>query len=144
MRLANRRREQIGVARVERFGSGCTGSAGIPAIGTSGIPAIGSTTFQVRLEGARASSPAGLLLSPARSDLPLGFGCTLYLSPVLVVAIATSTNTVGSAAVPLPFPNVASHVGVNLYFQYGVLDPAGAYGGVFAASNAVRVVIGRS
>ena len=52
----------------------------------------------------------------------LGGGCQLLVSPD--AARSAVTNAVGDASLPLIIPNQPALIGVNMYFQWVVIDPA--------------------
>ena len=126
----------------ENFGLGCAGTAGkVPSISSIGAPTIGNATWGVGLANAFSTTPALLFLNNARADLSLG-ACTLY--PALpAVTIATVTDAAGAGSTTLPLANNVSWVGLQLYFQWVAVDPAGAYFGLVSFSDGLRVMIGK-
>jgi ELWxxDGT repeat protein len=135
----------LGASEIETFGTGCAGTAGIPAIGASGVPSIGNAAFGVTLSSARPSSACALVLALNRADLAIGFGCTVYPSLVPPISVNMVTDALGQTTLNLPIPAPPSNAGFNLYFQWVVADPSGAFGpGGVALSNGLRVQTGKS
>ena len=130
-------------ALAQIVGTGCAGTGGnVPQIAASGLPTFGNPSFAVTLSNGRPTAAAFLAIAPALSPVPLGFGCTLYLGPLLPL-LPTSTNGSGAASVAFAIPaDVPPFAGLDLFFQYAVLDPFGAYFGTYALSNALRIQIG--
>lgn len=130
-------------ALTQLVGTGCAGTAGnVPQIAASGLPTFGNPSFAVTLSNGRPNAAAFLAIAPALSPVPLGFGCTLYLGPLLPL-LPTSTSASGAASVGFAIPmDVPPFAGLDLFFQYAVLDPFGAYFGTYALSNALRIQIG--
>ncbi|MFM1871598.1 MAG: hypothetical protein RL398_1020 [Planctomycetota bacterium] len=124
------------------IGTGCPGTGSLtPAIAATGAPVLG-TSFSIDLADARANSFAAILLAFVRNDFPLGGGCTLY--PMIPgVTAMLQTSGVGTASASLAIPAAPSMIGLTVFAQWTVLDPAGAYGpGVAAFSDGLRATIG--
>lgn len=68
-------------------------------------------------------------------------GNTLWVDPAIVVPLSWSTGFGSRATVPLPLPNLPSLVGVTLWHQTAVLDPAANALGI-VTSNATETRIG--
>lgn len=130
----------------------CTGGGGsflVPSLEVSGNPTIGNTLVQT-LSAAKPSSSAFQMVGfsdTAWGGTPLPFAmggigapsCSLFVSPDVVIGVATSAA--GAATRNLGLPNTAALVGGRLFEQFLVLDgPANALG--VTVSNAVRIVIG--
>jgi hypothetical protein len=137
-------------ATVAIFGSGCSGSAGVPALAprAGSRPWLGDTLHLV-CTGLPASGAAAALLGlsnrswsgvPLPLDLaPLGMpGCSLLVSADVFLLLA---NAGGIAALDMPVPNSPPLVGTAIYVQALSFDPtANAFG--VTASNGVRALIG--
>jgi len=129
-------------ALVQAYGAGCAGTGGlVPLLTGIGQPTQPSTTFGVQLSNARALSPALMLFALEPASSPFG-ACTL-----LVTLPASSsmrfTNGLGTDTYVFGVPASPVLVGFDLYFQYAVLDPLGAYGpGLAAFSNGLKVQVG--
>lgn len=134
---------QLGVSEAVNFGTRCAGT-GTPTIGTSGgSPFAGNSSFAVTLSNAAASAPAALFLNNALGNLPIG-SCTIYPSLFPEIKVDTFTNAGGSASVPLAIPAGTWNWGIQLYFQYVVIDIGGPILGLASTSDALRIRIGRS
>jgi hypothetical protein len=132
------------------FGSGCTGSAGVPTLAAvpGARPWTGST-FTVELRALPLGASAFMFTGfsnttwgPFALPLPLAAygmpGCSLLAAPDVVYPFAVS-GTVGQW--DLPIPTNTSLVGVTFFNQGIVLDrPANQAGAVL--SNAAGGVIG--
>jgi hypothetical protein len=81
-----------------------------------------------------------LVLATGTQSLPLGGGCTLYLSGNLVPLFG-ATNAAGFASIEMPIPFDASLRGITIYAQGFVSDPLGSYAGM-ASSSGLRLVLG--
>lgn len=124
------------------FGVGCAGTSGVPVISAVGLPTFSNPAFGVKVSNARPFAPTLLGLSLDQFTTPLGPGCDLFLLPPIVL-LSTVTNGAGEVTVSLPIPGSASSfAGCPAYFQYFIFDPAGAYAGQFAFSDALRIKVG--
>lgn len=130
------------------FGSGCSGSNGVPTLAGSGAPHIG-TTFTVNVTNLSASASAFMLTGisstnwsglPLPADLtPFGLtGCTAYVSGDLISVLAP---TAGSAALQLPLPMIPTLVGMPFYNQAISIDAAANPAGL-TVSNAGAGIVG--
>ena len=124
----------------ETYGTGCTGSAGVPSIASAGTPPrSGATGFTVSLANARASSLALLALSAGAASPP-GAACNVFLAAP-IVTVFTFTSVGGTAAFTFDISPLSPR-GVDAYLQWAVFDPAGTFLSTLALSNALRVQIG--
>ncbi|MBT3340062.1 MAG: hypothetical protein HN405_03895 [Planctomycetes bacterium] len=118
------------------FGQGGVSSGGtIPSIGNVGLPVLGST-FDVTVEFGPSNKPTVLFVGfsntsynrPPAFNLPLDM--TFYGMPgnFLLTSIdyefPNNTNGSGQAAMTLAIPNSASLAGMDVYFQWYMVDPA--------------------
>ncbi len=122
------------VALHRTFGHGCPGTAGTPQllVAANGMPRLGSS-WQLELQNlpvtpgtistfafGLSNTSTGALALPlplAAAGMP---GCTLFVSPDVVVA--TFANT-GVAAAGLAIPAGTGLIGLHVFVQGGVLDP---------------------
>ena len=133
---------RLGVPLVAEVGTGCAGTNQVvPSCSARGLPRLGEAGFAVSLQHARAQSPAAFALSEGRSDLAL-LACTFHLAAP-VFSIAHLTDGTGLAQQPLPIPNQPVLLGLELFVQWGVKDPQGAYARSFAFSNALQLLVGQ-
>jgi ELWxxDGT repeat protein len=132
----------FGGALAEPFGSGCPGTGNlVPEISGVGLPVIGNGSFGVRVSQALPFAPVALIIDAAQGQFPLGGGCTFYLGQPLVI-VPFGTDGTGQATLPAGIPNIAALVGGNIFCQWVVLDPAGAYQGLASFTGGLRIVIG--
>jgi hypothetical protein len=114
------------------YGQGCAGSGGlVPAMGHSGAVALGSTTFTIELSQAPPTALVLIVGGLSRTvsgstPLPfqLGGGCAVQAAPDAVRSGLTTAS--GTASLLLPIPNAPALMGTDLYFQWIVVDQAGA------------------
>lgn len=132
-------------SRKEYFGAGCPGSSGVtPNILVGGDPVVGGALFAINLLDARATTPAVLLLNFARSDVPIGNGCTLYPAAP-AIGIQAATNFGGQAFFGFALPADPALVGGQMFGQWAVADLGGAAGpGLAALTRGLRLVFGDS
>jgi hypothetical protein len=124
------------------FGTGCQGTgAQSPVLSYTGTPQIGSSNFILTLANARPSSPAGLIIGfsnttygPIKLPYDLRGGCLLYISPDVTVNASTSAN--GTILFPFPIANNPGYFGLNVYFQWVVVDPQSVSSLGITVSNA--------
>ncbi len=131
------------------FGSGCPGTGGvIPTQWWSfGPPSPGNTDFALRLEDARPSAPAILVVgysnttwngAPLPADLTLlgAAGCNLYDSAELVDFALTDAT--GKVAYALPIP-----LGISgtLWCQWGVIDVGAPNSLLLAMTNGGTLIL---
>lgn len=124
------------------IGVGCPGTGNqTPAIGATGTPVTGGS-FSIDLSNARANAFAGIIFAFSRNDMPLGNGCTSY--PQLPgVSSLMGVSGAGTASVNVAIPAAPVLIGFQIFAQWGVIDPAGAYGpNVAALSNGLQATIG--
>jgi hypothetical protein len=129
-------------ASVQSIGTGCAGTGSqTPGIAAAAAPVIG-TSVAIQLLNARPNTFGGILLAFARNDTPVGNGCTIHpLLPGFSALVGVSGA--GTASVALAIPAAPTLVNLQIFAQWGVLDPAGAYGpGVAAFSGALELTLG--
>lgn len=87
---------------LQTYGSGCAGSGGVvPKLAVTGNPTVGGQV-QVAITDGVGSSTALLFLGTQQAAIPMGFGCSLNVFPVLPLIVG-------------PFP----------LFPFGALGPGG-------------------
>ncbi len=131
------------------FGVGCAGSGGlVPAIGSAGLRRWGSADFAVTLDNALGGSGvmANLVIGTSNSmwsgiSLPfdLGSGCSLLVSPEAIFGVAVGGGSgpgAGTANFNIPVPVDPSLEDMTIYFQWGVMDPAGGANGLAVSNGA--------
>ena len=122
-------------ASFNTFGSGGVTSTGtIPEIGNVGVPALG-TTFDVTVDRGPANKPCILFVGfsnsyynrPPAFNLPLDMafydmpGNTLYTS--IEYEFQNNTNGSGQAGMTLAIPGDTNLAGMNVFFQWYMVDP---------------------
>ena len=70
--------------------------------------------------------------------------CTFYPSLTPTINVNTSTDGTGASSVALPVPPGPWNIGVQLYFQWVVIDIGGPLFNVASTSDALRIRIGGS
>ncbi|MCA8973442.1 MAG: hypothetical protein KDC98_01910 [Planctomycetes bacterium] len=109
------------------YGAGCRGTGALaPLMGSTGIAGTNSFTFE--LSRARANAATVLYGGFSRTTssagpLPfdIGGGCAIQAAPDAVSSFVVSST--GQASAPYPIPSAAAFFGLDLYFQWAVLDP---------------------
>ena len=106
----------------------------VPQLGNSGSPVIG-TTYNVTVSDALASTAAILMTgfsdslyqtTPLPTPLPGAPGCQILAAPDSTQFM--STNGSGAASAPFVVPNDPSYIGLPLFHQWALLDPANSLG----------------
>ena len=129
-------------ALTSRLGTGCAGTGGLtPQISGPSL-AIHGGVATVALADARPS--AGCVLGVSVSLVPSTLAptsCVVYLaSPVLTFSLVTTPR--GTASLSFAVPQAPAFTGDEIYFQWAVFDPFGAYQGILAFSDALRMRVG--
>ncbi|MCA8952899.1 MAG: VCBS repeat-containing protein [Planctomycetes bacterium] len=129
-------------ALARSFGTGCPGQGGIvPQIGALGLPRLG-TQFSVQVTQARPLAPAFLAAGLGYNPLALGGGCTFYVD-LLIGTLLRFTDASGQALSAEFVPNAPALLGLDIFYQWAVFDPAGAYQGLVAFSDGLRAQVGQ-
>jgi hypothetical protein len=140
------------VAAYSTFGTGCPGSAGVPAlhvVGSNTLPVL-NNTLMLQVDNVPVGAPVAMLIGFSNqcwdgSELPLALdvigmaGCDLLVSPLVV---APAVNNGGTASWSLLIPNDASLLCLRFFNQAIVRDPGVNFAG-YTASNGGEGVIGR-
>ncbi len=126
------------LAQSQAFGTGCAGTGGlVPAIASTNLPSAGATDFSLELSNALGFTPAVLGFSLTLTPVSIG-ACNLYVEG-LAVAGPFLTDGAGTFSLPVPLPTAASPLfGCDVFYQWVVVDPNGALGGVLAVSDGLR------
>ncbi len=130
----------IDAALADAYGTGCPGHGGlIPNLVPLAAPVLGGVDV-LELRDAAPFAPAVAAMG-LRADLPIGFGCTLLVDPI-VSQIQTTTDATGVAPIAFAIPDVP----VLLHFEFSVqplvLDPAGAWLGIASLGEGLTLRLG--
>lgn len=125
---------------VATYGSGCLGTAGVPASRWHSLPVLGAATFTLAVEHGVASALTVAMLGAVPLSAPLPGGCTLYVDPL--IQLFTVTDVDGFAALNLPIPAETRLLGLTLFGQWFVVDTGGHVLGLLSASEGFRFVVG--
>lgn len=118
------------IADFTPFGSGCAGTNNqVPILGHVGSLKHGSTTFAVTLSNAWGGASRSFLAiggsnstwGPVRLPFPLGGGCSLLVSPDIVLPFLVIN---GKSSSFVRIPTAQNLRGAKIHFQWGVVDPA--------------------
>ena len=132
---------QIGSFAGDRYGQGCPGSGGFtPTLGLSGCALAGSSVT-LNVEDGLGGGTAILLFGTQPASLPMGFGCSLNVSPLLPImpSLPLTGAGPGDGAASLTAPLPANATGLTVTGQVFVVDPGGAGG--FSNSMGLEFVI---
>jgi len=138
--------DRVLVLRSERahqfttFGTGCAGSAGIPAARWHSLPKIAAATFTLAAERGAANALTVAMLGVTQLAAPLPGGCFLYVDPL--IQLFTVTDQDGFAAINLPLPAETRLLGLDLVGQWFVVDAGGQILGLVSGSDGFRFVVG--
>ena len=138
---------QIGTGCVSPFnyGQGTPGSGGnIPNLsGIGGFPHVGSTSFGVAVTNGLGGANSTVVASLSEASLGLGFGTILIdlSQTVLTVLLPLSPGGPGQGIglLTTPVPSLPGLIGLEVFFQAVVDDPAAAAG--LALTQGVRIAI---
>jgi hypothetical protein len=138
-------------AAVFAYGSPCPGVAGSPNLVVPATPVLGAPAFSIGVTQGRPNATATVFASLAYDDFGVGGSCRAYVDaaqiflPDAVTSTTFATNAAGSGFWTTPIPNVPSAMGLSVWAQIAVWDPAGAavpqLGGA-ALTRAVRLILG--
>lgn len=131
-------------ARADLFGTGCPGTAGrqpfLAPFGAPALPRQPNSVFGLGLQNARPFAVAVLLGTSQAPAAPSG--CTLLLPGIELVWTAF-TDVRGDAHVLVPVPPAPPSLeGLELWFQWVVLDVEGRLGEFLASTEGLRVRVG--
>ena len=126
---------------VESFGRGCAGTNGVPVLDAVGRPILGNASFALTLDGAAPSSVAALNVGLTRGALAVG-PCTLLVTD-FAASLGFPTDANGHVTVALPVASNSALKGLDLFFQFAIADPNGAFQSFANVSNGLHVLIGR-
>ena len=128
----------FGPTCLTQYGSGCPGSGGfVPTLDAAGCATAGSN-ITIQVSQGLGGATALLLLGATQAATPIGFGCTLNVSPVYpaIVSFPLSGSGAGNGTVSLFGPIPSGTTGVTVVSQVFVIDPGTISG--FAASNGLQ------
>ena len=131
-------------ARADLFGTGCPGQAGRPPFiapfGAPALPRQPNTSFGVQLGHARPFAVSILLASGQAPTTPTA--CSLLLPGIDLVWTAFS-DVYGQAHVVVPVPTTPTTLrGLQLWFQWVVLDSEGQLADFLSATEGLRLRVG--
>lgn len=138
-----------GVAALQVYGNGCTGSNGsVPHIQTNSSPTLGNGSFNVGVTSGVSGAQAILFASRRPGMMTIVEPCVAWISldPAdLLFPVPTNPSSLvlspsGSGFFSFQIPPDPSLAGLDLYGQWAVLDGATASG--FSLSRALRITIG--
>ncbi|MFO1077334.1 MAG: hypothetical protein U1E73_06360 [Planctomycetota bacterium] len=128
-------------AMADLLGDGCGGALGVPNMRPGAAPRLG-TAFAIGLDGAQPNAPAfavhAFALVPG-GDLA---GCAAALDLSVGVGLFLLTDQNGVAATSVVVPNAPFALGIEIYSQWAVVDPAGGFLGALALSPVLDWMIG--
>ena len=125
-------------ARGDVFGVACPGGLGLPQMSVPGLPIHGQTA-SVALANVPAGLPVIVGISPNLAISVIGGGCVTYVGPPVLTFNVMSSGT-GDVLFPFDIPPAPMFTGAELFFQFAVMDPAGAFGTLsFSAAARIRV-----
>ena len=133
-------------AIAQPFGTGCTGTSGVPLLAATGLPTSGNPALTITLANARAAAPTIVLFSvptdgcAALLALPPS-ACVLYVqNPIVTVGPLLASGT-GAASLSFSIP-IGVPLGLDAFLQWLVIDPNGNYAQTASLSNALRLQVG--
>lgn len=132
-------------ARADLFGAGCPGIAGrqpfIAPYGGPALPRQPNPSFGVRVQNAREFA-VGVLL--ASTQVPTNLTACTFLLPQIDLVWTAFTDATGDARVVVPVPAAPTTLaGLELWFQWVILDVEGRLGMFLSATEGLRLKIGR-
>jgi hypothetical protein len=120
------------------FGSGCSlGEA--PGLGAIGSPQPGTAGFHLEVQTLGGAAPMVLLGGLQSHNMSLGNGCTLLVQPMALFAVASAQ---GWSSFPLPMPANRALLGLQLFTQAVVLDPAHSVWSGVTMSRGLQLTVG--
>ena len=106
-----------------------------------GVPRFGNTKFAVYLRNAHANSQGWLWLGLPTKAVSVGTDCNFHALGA-IIALPVQTNGLGSATTPLPIPPAKNLIGIEVFVQYGIVDPKGCFQNLVNLSDVTRVLVG--
>ncbi len=121
------------------YGTGTTGSGGrTPHIWLESSAWPGNSTLKLTLEDAAPSAPTSLVLGLQRTSTPI-IGIQLNLVPFVAMSLGL-TDAAGAAQAPMPVPNDPTLAGLQLDFQWIIIDGGSSAG--LSASRGLEEIVG--
>jgi hypothetical protein len=111
------------------YGTGCSGTNGVPSLTLSANPVIGSTINLLAGNSRGITTPAIAFVGLAPGSQPAA-GCTLLVTPPFVTTLAFLLPPSG-ATIPVTIPEDADVCGLTAYVQLMQLDPGALQGLAF-------------
>ena len=125
------------VADVTVLGPGCGSPAGQPSL-VPGYPHPGAPAFAIDLRASAGAAPCLFLFGAAQAPLPLGAGCTSYVTTPWMAAFAlTGANDMATMVTDIPL----AQQGFAFVTQAAVLDPLAPLG--LVVTDGLRITVGR-
>ena len=123
------------------LGDGCRGSTGTPRMRADVGPRLGAA-FAIDLDRARPNAP--VFIAHAFGIVPNGdrAGCAPALDLTVGTSLFLLADGSGHAATSLSVPNAPFALGLELYSQWVVVDPAGGFLGGLALSPVLDWLVG--
>lgn len=124
----------------QSYGTGCPGSGGfVPVLTFTGCADPGQPVTLGMKKG-KGGAPAIILLGASSANLPIGFGCSLLVFPVVpspvTLTLAGGGNGNGSTSIATAYPPAAALV--SFAMQAFVIDAGSPLG--YAATNGIVVL----
>ncbi len=132
----------LDLADASVYGTGCSAVDPTPTLDADGMPRLGNLGFGFYLRNGTPRAPVSVLFAAAPAAQPLD-GCTVLLTPRLLVGAGTILGMDGTGAARLPIPNDPSLSGVTLFAQAVLLNPGGALFGDADLTNGVQIRLGQ-
>jgi hypothetical protein len=130
-----------GLAGVGSYGEGCGVGGQVPGIASNGIPTLGNSSFAVTVFRGTPNALATAVFGPAPAAGQLG-ACTVLVAPPWSTLPSVLTSASGFATAGLAVPVAPSLVGIELFGQYLVIDPAGPFLGFATLSDGLGLLLG--
>ncbi|HEX5053190.1 MAG TPA: hypothetical protein VFZ65_15555 [Planctomycetota bacterium] len=125
------------------YGTGCPGAGAVtPSAGVNGLPRLGNPTFGLVVSQALPSTIALPLGSLTQASVPIGGSCQALIAPPFLNFGLQLTDLAGTATLPLGLPISAQLLGAQFFFQWAVVDSAGAALGFLSLSDGMEIVLG--
>jgi amidase len=129
----------LGLPGVRVFGTGCSGSRGVPTITAQGPLVLGSSTVAIALGSLPAGAPTLVGLSLRNVSTRFG-SCFVYPALPFDHAVLGTSDGSGAARLQLPIPWAPSVVGVHVFAQGGAIDASSPAG--LALTVALDITVG--
>ncbi|MFG0318721.1 MAG: hypothetical protein ACF8XB_15715 [Planctomycetota bacterium JB042] len=120
------------------YGQGCAGSGGyVPELHVAGVPMLGGSVT-LWIDDALGGSNSLMLIGLQPTQIPIGGGCDLLVSPILnTLPLPLTPGGPGDGGVALGVPIPPAPSGIQLHLQALTVEPGSALG--FATTNGVTL-----